>query len=632
MRPRLARRRRRRRSRGGLNVLPWTRSSAEGGRRVVEIRPPAPESPPVSYSRWDIDEDGPAPETLLNEMPAVAWAAYGDRTLHYVSPYSQVLLGYSADEWLDDPDFWVALLHHEDRERVVEELEDAIDDLDASEVDLQYRMVDADGEEIELYERVVIERDRRGRPVALRGVITEVSDLHERLAETRHNELHDPLTGLPNRRALRDELDGAVDHGRFALVLIDLDRFHEVNQVLGHDIGDRVLVQVAERFAGAIGALDTIAHLGGDTFAILAPAVAGHDEAAGLATRLRQALHEELMLGDDAPVYVEATAGISLCPADGRDAGTLLRRADAALHQAKAQGRPHAFARTRAGDASPRRLRRLAELRRALDGGEIVVHYQPLLDLQRGDVVGVEALVRWAHPCEGLLLPEAFIPMAERTHLITRVTATVLAQAIEQSALWRAEGIALDVTVNVSARDLLDPGFPDLVAAVLAEHGVPAGSLQLDVTESAVLDDPDEAGATLHLLGALGVRVSLDDFGSGRSSLGRLRDLPFDQLKIDRSFIAGIQSDDRDLQITRSAIDLGHSLNLGVVAEGLESPTDWHRLAALGCDAAQGFAMSQPLPADELEAWIYSRVRRGEPMPGPQDIDPGEQGELGEAA
>ena len=599
---------------------------------MVERRAPRPDSPPVSYSRWDIDEDGPAPETLLDEMPAVTWAAYGDRTLHYVSPYSQVLLGYSPDEWLDDPDFWVALLHHEDRERVVEELEDAIDDLDTSEVDLQYRMVDADGEDVELYERILIERDRRGRPVALRGVITEVSDLHERLAETRHNELHDPLTGLPNRRALRDELDGAVDHGRFALVLLDLDRFHEVNQVLGHDIGDRVLVQVAERFAGAVGALDTIAHLGGDTFAILAPAIAGHDEAAGLATRLRQALHDELTLGDDAPVYVEATAGISLCPADGRDAATLLRRADAALHQAKAQGRPHAFARTRAGDASPRRLRRLAELRRALDGGEIVVHYQPLLDLQRGDVVGVEALVRWAHPHEGLLLPEAFIPMAEATHLITRVTATVLAQAIEQSALWRAEGIALDVTVNVSARDLLDPGFPDLVAALLAEYGVPAGSLQLDVTERAVLDDPDEAGATLHLLGALGVRVSLDDFGSGRSSLGRLRDLPFDQIKIDRSFIAGIQSDDRDLQITRSAIDLGHSLDLGVVAEGLESPADWHRLAALGCDAAQGFALSHPLPADELEAWIYSRARRGEAMPGPQEIDPGEQGELGEAA
>jgi diguanylate cyclase len=260
------------------------------------------------------------------------------------------------------------------------------------------------------------------------------------------------------------------------------------------------------------------------------------------------------------------------------------------------------------------------------------VHYQPLLDLQRGDVVGVEALVRWAHPHEGLLLPEAFVPMAERTHLITRVTATVLAQAIEQSALWRAEGIALDVTVNVSARDLLDPGFPDLVAALLSEHGVPAGSLQLDVTESAVLHDPDEAGTTLHLLGALGVRVSLDDFGSGRSSLGRLRDLPFNQIKIDRSFIAGIQSDDRDLQITRSAIDLGHSLDLGVVAEGLESPTDWHRLAALGCDAAQGFALSQPLPADELEAWLYSRVRRGEAMPGLEGLDPGEQGELGEAA
>jgi diguanylate cyclase (GGDEF)-like protein len=575
----------------------------------------------VSYSRWDIDEDGPAPDTLLDEMPAVSWASYGDRTLHYVSPYSYELLGYAPEDWLDDPDFWVALLHHEDRERVVEELEDAIADLDSNGLDLLYRMVDADGEDVEVYERISIERDRRGRPVALRGVIAEVGALHAKLAEARSLETHDALTGLPNRRALREELDGAVDRGRFALILLDLDRFREVNQVLGHDLGDRVLVQVAERFAAALGALDTIAHLGGDTFAVLAPAVAGHDEAATLATRMRQALHDELTVGEDVPVYADATAGIALCPADGRDAATLLRRADAALHDAKAQGRPHAFARTQVGDASPRRLRRLAELRRALDDDELVVHYQPKLDLQRGDVIGVEALVRWAHPHEGLLLPEDFVPMAEHTHLITRVTATVLAQALEQSALWRAEGIALDVSVNLSARDLLDPAFPDRVSGLLTEHRVPAGSLELEVTERAVLADPDTAAEALERLGRLGVRITLDDFGSGYSSLGRLRDLPFDQLKIDRSFIAGIQSDDRDLQITRSAIDLGHSLDITVVAEGLESPADWHRLAALGCDAAQGYALSHPLPADELEAWLYSRVTRGDAPSGPREID-----------
>jgi diguanylate cyclase (GGDEF)-like protein len=574
----------------------------------------------MRYSRWDIDEDGPAPDVLLDEMPAITWAAHGDRTLHYVSPYSYDLLGYAPEDWLDAPDFWVAVLHHEDRERVVEELEDAIADIDTVGVDLQYRMVDSEGEDVEVYERVSIERDRRGRPVALRGVIAEVSALHERLADSRHRDTHDHLTGLPNRRALREELDGAVDHGRFALVLLDLDRFHEVNQVLGHDLGDRVLAQVAERFAGAVGALDSIAHLGGDTFAVLAPAVATHEEAAALATRMRQALHEEITLGDDAPVFVEATAGIALCPADGRDAGTLLRRADAALHAAKAQRRPHAFARTQQGDASPRRLRRLAELRRALDAGQLVVHYQPKLDLQRGDVIGVEALVRWAHPHEGLLAPEDFVPMAEQTHLITRITATVLGQALEQSALWRAEGIALDLTVNVSARDLLEPAFPGLVEELLGRHGVPATTLELDVTERALLEDPDEAGAAVRRLGALGIRIVLDDFGTGQSSLGRLRDLPFDQLKIDRSFIGGIQADDRDLQITRSAIDLGHSLDIAVVAEGLESPADWHRLAALGCDAAQGYALSQPLPADELEAWLYSRVRRTDTPSGPREV------------
>jgi diguanylate cyclase (GGDEF)-like protein/PAS domain S-box-containing protein len=575
----------------------------------------------VSFSRWDIDEDAPGPDIVLDEIPAITWAAFGDRTLHYVSPYSEELLGYSPEDWLDDPDFWIALLHHEDREHVVAELEDAIADPDAVGIDLQYRMLDADGESIDVYERIAIERDRRGRPTALRGVIAEVSALHAQLAEGRKLETHDKLTGLPNRRALREELDGAVDRGRFALILLDLDRFHEVNQVLGHELGDRVLLEVAERFAGATGALDMLAHLGGDTFAIVAPAVAGRDEAATLATRMRQALYAELTLGDDAPVYVEATAGIALCPADGRDAGTLLRRADAALHAAKAQGRPYGFARTQVGDASPRRLRRLAELGRALDAGEIVVHYQPKLDLQRGDVMGVEALVRWQHPREGLLAPEAFIPMAEQTHLITRVTATVLAQALEQSALWRAEGIALDLSVNISARDLLDVDFVDLVERLVTEHRVPPRALELEITERAVLDDAEEAADAVRRLAGLGVRVSLDDFGSGMSALGRLRDLPFDSLKIDRSFIAGIQSDDRDLQITRSAIDLGHSLDLTVIAEGLESPADWHRLAALGCDAAQGFALSQPLPADELEAWLYSRVRRTDAPSGPRELD-----------
>ncbi len=575
----------------------------------------------MSYARWDIDEDGPAPDTLLDEMPAITWASFGDRTLQYVSPYSYDLLGYAPEDWLDDPDFWVAVLHHEDRERVVEELEDAIADLDTVGIDLQYRMVDSEGEDVEVYERVAIERDRRGRPVALRGVIAEVTALHAGLAESRRLETHDPLTGLPNRRALREELDGAVDRGRFALVLLDLNRFHEVNQVLGHDLGDSVLVQVAERFAGAAGALDTLAHLGGDTFAVLAPAVASRDEAATLATRMREALCEELRLGDDAPVYVEATAGIALCPADGRDAMTLMRRADAALYAAKEQGRTHGFARTHAGDASPRRLRRLAELRRALGSGEIVVHFQPKLDLQRGDVIGVEALARWAHPHEGLLAPEDFIPMAEGTQLITELTASVLGQALEQAAAWRAEGITLDLSVNVSARDLLDPTFPDLVSELLGRHGVPATTLELEITERAVLEEPDVTGETLRRLGRLGVRLALDDFGTGHSSLGRLRDLPFDQLKIDRTFIAGIGADDRDLQITRSAIDLGHSLDITVVAEGLESPADWHRLAALGCDAAQGYALSHPLPADELEAWLLSRVRRADEPSGPREID-----------
>ncbi|HEV3504434.1 MAG TPA: EAL domain-containing protein, partial [Actinomycetes bacterium] len=426
-------------------------------------------------------------------------------------------------------------------------------------------------------------------------------------AASSHQALHDALTGLPNRELFADRVGQAIraadrELQPAALLLLDLDRFKDVNDTLGHHHGDQLLCEVGTRLQGALRQVDTVARLGGDEFAMLVPGATAQG-AASVADKLRTALHAPLTL-DGVTLDLDASIGIAVYPDHGNDTAELLQHADVAMYAAKQTHAGFMVYDPTVDQHSPRRLALLGGLRRALERDELVLHYQPKADLLSGQILGAEALVRWQHPDHGLLGPGEFIPLAERTGLIHPLTRWVLDAALRQAAQWHRDGHHLSVAVNVSTRCLLDPGFPDQVTERLDAGQVPAGSLILEVTESAVMADPARALDVLGRLHALGVRLAVDDFGTGYSSMAYLKALPVDELKVDRSFVGHMADSSSDAVIVRSTIDLGHNLGLRVVAEGVESEEAWQRLEALGCDTAQGYYLGQPMPAADLEHWL----------------------------
>jgi len=406
---------------------------------------------------------------------------------------------------------------------------------------------------------------------------------------------------------LRDRLTQALSAAQrhdspLALLLLDLDRFKEVNDTFGHQQGDLLLCEVGRRLRGALRASDTLARLGGDEFAVLLPDTDA-DGAEATAEKLRAALEPPILV-ERQPVAVGASVGIALCPDHGADASTLLRHADVAMYTAKQAGTALATYDAAQDQYSPERLGLIAELRQAIAHGGLILHYQPKADVSTGRVRGVEALVRWQHPARGLIPPDQFIPLAEHTGLIAPLTSWVLDAALRQRRVWARDGLDLDVAVNLSMWNLRDPALPDTVAALLERYDVPAARLCLELTESSVMADPAHSLAVLARLRALGVRLAVDDFGTGYSSLAYLKRLPVDEIKIDRSFARDMGADDTDAAIVRSTIGLGQSLGLTVVTEGVEDRATWDLLAAGGCDLAQGYYLSQPLPADELCRWL----------------------------
>ena len=417
--------------------------------------------------------------------------------------------------------------------------------------------------------------------------------------------LTDALTGLANRKRLGERTEAAVQEGHVALVLLDLDRFKEVNDTLGHHVGDQLLGVVAQRLSSSLRPGDTVARLGGDEFALLLPG-ADAASAARAAGRARAALAEPFVLGG-LLIDVSASAGIAVSPGHGTVVDELLQRADVAMYLSKESGEIELYDPARDRNSTTR-LALLGELRRALDGDELELHYQPKADLATGDVVGVEALVRWRHPERGLIPPDDFIPLAERSGLIGLITAWVLDAGLRQTALWRARGWDLSLAVNITVKDLCGDQLVDLVAEGLARYGVPASALMLEVTEGSLFADSARARQALRRLEALGVTLSLDDFGTGWSSLVQLRQLPVSEIKVDRSFVSRMDSDPRDLAIVSSVIDLGRGLGMRVVAEGVEDDATWQRLSAMGCDRAQGWWLSKALPADELGPWLEQHL------------------------
>ncbi len=438
--------------------------------------------------------------------------------------------------------------------------------------------------------------------------IRDISERKAHIEALGHQALHDALTGLPNRTLFGDRVDQAITsadrtHEPRGVLVMDLDDFKQVNDTLGHSQGDSLLREVGKRLAAALRDSDTVARLGGDEFGILLDGATDLAAAAAAAWKIQQACEPDFVINDEV-VHVSASVGIALFPDHGTTTADLLRRADLAMYKAKRSGSGHAVYETAQEKQVAHELALMSELRECVGRDELVVHYQPEIDLATRKITGVEALVRWRHPKHGLLLPASFLPDVERTALIAPVTRWVLNESLRQQQLWRSEGVDLTMAVNISARILLRAtgDLPDTVAELTEIWGTAPDRLTLELTESALIDAA--APGVLAHLHNMGERISIDDYGTGYSSLAYLQQLPIDEIKVDQSFVVNLASVSADAVIVRSTIDLAHNLGLRVVAEGVEDEATLDMLAEAGCDSAQGHFFSRALKAEDLTRWL----------------------------
>lgn len=465
-----------------------------------------------------------------------------------------------------------------------------------------------------------IRQDKRslGEQVSIGGGNTELLQLAEGFNDmtTRLRESYetlermaftDSLTGLPNRSLFHDRLQQAILAAKregkpFALLMMDLDRFKDINDTLGHQAGDVLLGQVAQRLRSKLRASDTVARMGGDEFAVLLPVVdAKH---AGMAARmLLQSLRAPFMV-EDHELNVGVSIGIALYPEHGIDTSVLMQRADVAMYSAKNSGSGFAFYNPAVDQNFPTRLTLLSDLRQAVEHEQFELYYQPIVSLVSNKVTGIEALARWRHPRDGVLMPDSFIPLLEQSGLIRGLMPWVVSEALKRAHALQVAGSPLTVSINLSMRDLQDPYIVESFAEQLEAYQVAAGSIVLEITESAVMTDAPRTLELLSRLSAMGLKIAIDDFGTGYSSLTYLKKLPVNMLKIDKSFVIGMEGDENDAAIVRTSIDLAHNLGLKVVAEGVETDTVLSQLKALGCDSAQGHYVGRPLTHAELENWL----------------------------
>jgi diguanylate cyclase (GGDEF)-like protein/PAS domain S-box-containing protein len=533
-----------------------------------------------------------------------------------VNPAMERMLGYSAEE-LGELRFRECF-HSDDVDLLVTPFKELM----AGKRDsfrLEARCFRKTGELIWLGLTVVLERGVDGKPAYTVAMVEDVTErkvaeegLRRQAALNEYQALHDALTGLPNRTLFRDRIQQAIltaerEGGGVAVLMMDLDRFKEINDTLGHHSGDALLKELAARLHDTLRANDTIARLGGDEFGVLLATEPQRAAVVQVIERLREAIERPVVV-DGLPLGVEASIGVALYPDDADDVDSLVQHADVAMYTAKEENASYAFYDAESVDYDPARLTLVGELRRALDQRELVLYYQPKAALSDGTVNSVEALVRWIHPKRGLVPPDEFIPLAQQTGLIKPLTLYVLDEALAQCRAWEEVDLTLSVAVNLSTRNLLDVDFPDDVTKLLEKWEVRPDLLELEITESTMLADPVRTKLVLDRLAGLGVRLSIDDFGTGYSSLAYLKRLPVNELKIDRSFVMNMSQDDDDAVIVRSTIDLGRNLGLEVVAEGVEDEETWRALGSLGCHVAQGYYLSRPVPAEELTSWLRGRL------------------------
>lgn len=543
---------------------------------------------------------------LVRHVPVVVYKAetgQHGRWL-YVSPQIEGLLGYTPEEWLADPKLWWERIHPDDRDQVLADEEAILVSAGTKSEAAQYRMVTRDGRTIWVSDDASVIKNGSGASLYWSGILSDITDRKVLEEQLKHQAFHDPLTGLANRALFVDRVEHALARGerdgmRVAVLFVDLDDFKTINDSLGHNGGDEVLVAVAGRLRECFRPGDTFARFGGDEFAILVEDTS-LSNATSVAYRIVDALGEPFSIGGR-EVMIHASVGIEFAEAQGTRTDELLRNADVAMYVAKGKGKArYQLFEPSMHTAALRRLEIKADLRRAVEKDEFVLHYQPIVSLNGGALLGMEALVRWNHPERGLLPPLDFISVAEQTGLITPLGRWVLREACRQATKWPLSNPSISLSVNVSTTQFQQPGLVEDVANALWDSGLDPSILTLEITESVLVHDTDAVIEKLHRLKDFGVKVAIDDFGTGYSSLGYLKRFPIDILKIDKSFIDGVGNGAEEAAIAQAIIKLGESLGLEVVAEGIELPEQIDALQLLRCERGQGFFFSGPVDAETM--------------------------------
>ena len=566
----------------------------------------------------DLQEAQAKHQAVIEQIPAITYTDRLDRTKRtpmFISPQVESLLGVTPEEWLSELSLRYELLHPDERDRVKEEYERA---LAAGEpFRAEYRMVARDDRVLWFRDEETTIRDEVGKPKLVQGVMLDITERKRAEEELAFLAYHDKLTGLPNRHMFEELLDLSIARARrhdlaVSVLYMDLDDFKLVNDSLGHAAGDELLGMVADRLREATRETDLVARQGGDEFLLLladlerrrdSPLHEATDNALlvaeSVASRVFESLREPFVLGET-EFYVSASIGISMFPDDADDAESLLKNADAAMYQSKKAGPGNFMLYSREGAGSVSKLSMATRLRKAVERQNWVLHYQPVIDLSTEQMVGVEALLRWQDPRGGLIGPGEFIPLAEEMGLIETIGDWVLGELCRQSGVWRSQGLTPEISFNLSPRQLWQSDLVFRVLSRLQSEEVDPTTIVVEITESAAMTDPDRTQRVLWELHGRGVRLAIDDFGTGYSSLSRLKHLPVDVLKIDRSFIRDTPDDHDAGSMVRAMIQLAQSLGMTPLAEGIETEEQWRFLVEQDCPLGQGFHFAKPMPAEEI--------------------------------
>jgi diguanylate cyclase (GGDEF)-like protein/PAS domain S-box-containing protein len=555
----------------------------------------------------DLHESEERFRQLAENIQEVFWMTNVEKSrMLYISPGYERIWGRSCQSLYENPREWLEAIHPNDRERV---LKAALDKQVNGTYDEEYQIIRLDRTVRWIRDRAFPVKDQNGRVYRIAGVAEDITERKKTEGMIRQLAYYDPLTNLPNRVLLQDRLRKAILAGQrenhpVALILMDLDRFKEINDTLGHHCGDLLLQQVGTQLKSVLWKPDQVARMGGDEFAVLLPRIRAVEDIYLVIRKIRHVLETRFII-EEIPVLVESSIGVAFYPDHGPGAENLLQRADVAMYEAKKKGLEYAIYAPELDRHSPRRLALMAELRRAIEQDELFMHYQPMVSLKTHRVIGVEALVRWQHPEYGFIPPDQFIEPAERTGLIRGLTLWILNAVQEQSRIWhQVKQVGLTVSVNLSARNLQDPEIARRIIQMIQECRVAPDTLSFEITETAIMNDPERVMEFIKTIRSLGVWFSIDDFGTGYSSLANLKKLPVDEIKIDRAFVMNLLKNSGEAAIVRSVIDMAHNFNLRVVAEGVENKETYDRLVELGCDEAQGYYMAKPMPVEELTRWL----------------------------